>query len=66
MAQCPDNVGITNLLRFQFTPNGAGNIPEFGDVTKPEDFKWLYPDERLPPYYEWSLACIAPSAAWPR
>jgi prolyl oligopeptidase len=38
-----DNVGITNLLRFQFTPNGAGNIPEFGDVTKPDEFKWLYP-----------------------
>jgi prolyl oligopeptidase len=38
-----DNVGITNLLRFQLTPNGPGNIPEFGDVTRPEDFKWLYP-----------------------
>jgi prolyl oligopeptidase len=49
IVQCPelfaaaiDNVGITNLLRFQFTPNGAGNIPEFGDVTKPDEFKWLY------------------------
>jgi len=30
-------------LRFQFTQNGAGNIPEFGDVTKPDEFKWLYP-----------------------
>jgi prolyl oligopeptidase len=37
-----DNVGITNLLRFQFTPNGAGNIPEFGDVTKAAEFRWLY------------------------
>jgi prolyl oligopeptidase len=42
-AAAVDNVGITNLLRFQFTQNGAGNIPEFGDVTKPDEFKWLYP-----------------------
>jgi prolyl oligopeptidase len=41
-AAAVDNLGITNLLRFQFTPNGAGNIPEFGDVTKPDEFKWLY------------------------
>jgi prolyl oligopeptidase len=38
-----DNVGITNTLRFQFSQAGPANIPEFGDVTKPEDFNWLYP-----------------------
>jgi prolyl oligopeptidase len=37
-----DNVGVTNLLRFQLTPGGPANIPEFGDVTKPEDFNILY------------------------
>ena len=38
-----DNVGMTNLLRFQQTQGGAANIPEFGDVTKPDDFKYMYP-----------------------
>ncbi|HEY0793874.1 MAG TPA: prolyl oligopeptidase family serine peptidase, partial [Chthoniobacterales bacterium] len=37
-----DNVGVTNLLRMQFAPAGPANIPEYGDVTKPEDFNWLY------------------------
>ncbi len=37
-----DNVGVTNMLRFQITQGGAANIPEFGDVKKPEEFEWLY------------------------
>jgi prolyl oligopeptidase len=37
-----DNVGMTNVLRFQQTQGGAANIPEFGDVTNPTDFKYLY------------------------
>jgi prolyl oligopeptidase len=37
-----DSVGVTNLLRFQLTQAGPANVPEFGDVTKPEDFNWLY------------------------
>jgi prolyl oligopeptidase len=32
-----DNVGATDLLRFQNTQGGAANIPEFGDVTTPGD-----------------------------
>jgi prolyl oligopeptidase len=37
-----DNVGATDLLRFQNTQGGAANIPEFGDATDPEGFKNLY------------------------
>jgi prolyl oligopeptidase len=37
-----DSVGITNLLRFQLTSGGPANIPEFGDVTKREEFNILY------------------------
>jgi prolyl oligopeptidase len=37
-----DNVGATDLLRFQTTQGGAANVPEFGDVTNPADFKYLY------------------------
>jgi prolyl oligopeptidase len=36
------NVGATDLLRFQTTQGGAANIPEFGDVSQPEGFKYLY------------------------
>lgn len=43
-----DNVGVTNMLRFQLTQGGPANIPEFGDVTKPEEFKWLY---AISPYH---------------
>jgi len=34
--------GVTNTLRFQLTEAGAANIPEFGDVTRPDDFKSMY------------------------
>jgi prolyl oligopeptidase len=37
-----DNVGATDLLRFQNTPGGAANIPEFGDVAQPDGFKYLF------------------------
>jgi prolyl oligopeptidase len=37
-----DNVGMTDLLRFQLSQGGAANVPEFGDVTEAEGFKYLY------------------------
>jgi prolyl oligopeptidase len=36
-----DNVGMTDMLRFQRTQGGAANIPEFGNVEDPQDFKHL-------------------------
>lgn len=35
------NVGITNALRYEFTPNGPANIPEFGSVTTEQGFRDL-------------------------
>ncbi len=43
-----DNVGDTDLLRFQNTQGGAANIPEFGDVNDSAGFKYLY---AVSPYY---------------
>jgi prolyl oligopeptidase len=37
-----DQVGVSNPLRSEFSPNGPPNIPEFGTVTEPEGFKALY------------------------
>ena len=37
-----DNVGVTDTLRFQNTPGGAANVPEFGDVTKKDEYPWLF------------------------
>ncbi|WP_106918193.1 prolyl oligopeptidase family serine peptidase [Chryseobacterium aurantiacum] len=34
-------VGMTNMLRFENTPNGEGNIKEFGTAKNPEEFKNL-------------------------
>jgi prolyl oligopeptidase len=34
-------VGVHDGLRFEFEPNGPGNIPEFGSVTTEEGFKGL-------------------------
>ncbi|SHG59752.1 prolyl oligopeptidase family serine peptidase [Chryseobacterium vrystaatense] len=34
-------VGITNITRFENTPNGAGNTKEFGTVKDPIEFKSL-------------------------
>ena len=41
-AAAVDNVGMTDLLRFQTTQGGAANIPEFGDVGRPGEYEWLY------------------------
>ncbi len=35
------NVGITNTLRYELTPNGPANIPEFGSVSTPQGFNDL-------------------------
>jgi prolyl oligopeptidase len=37
-----DNVGCTNMLRFQNTQGGAANVPEFGDVNDAEGFRALH------------------------
>jgi prolyl oligopeptidase len=37
-----DEVGASDALRQQFSPNGPANIPEFGDVTTADGFKALY------------------------
>jgi prolyl oligopeptidase len=34
-------VGCTDMLRFETTMNGPPNIPEFGTVTKPDEFQGL-------------------------
>lgn len=35
------DVGSTNAIRGEIAPNGPGNVPEFGTVTKPDEFKAL-------------------------
>ena len=35
-------VGVSNAMRSEFSPNGPPNIPEFGTVTEREGFKALY------------------------
>ena len=35
-------VGVSNPLRSEFSPNGPPNIPEFGTVTDPVGFRGLY------------------------
>jgi len=37
-----DAVGVSNASRSEFSPNGPGNIPEFGTVTEEAGFKALY------------------------
>jgi len=37
-----DQVGVSNPLRSEFSPNGPPNIPEFGTVTDKDGFKALY------------------------
>lgn len=37
-----DNVGMTDMLRFQISQGGAANVPEFGDVNDAEGFKYMY------------------------
>lgn len=40
-------VGVSNALRSEFSPNGPPNIPEFGTVTEPQGFKALYAMDAL-------------------
>ena len=35
-------VGVSDMLRMEFTPNGASNIAEFGTVADAEQFKAMY------------------------
>jgi prolyl oligopeptidase len=37
-----DQVGVSDAMRSEFSPNGPPNIPEFGTVKDPEGFKGLY------------------------
>ena len=37
-----DEVGMTDMLRFEQTANGPGNVPEFGSVKTEEGFRQLY------------------------
>ena len=37
-----DNVGVSDNLRIELTPNGPPNVPEFGTVTTEDGFKGLY------------------------
>jgi prolyl oligopeptidase len=37
-----DDVGLSDALRFETTPNGPPNIPEFGSTKTEEGFKGLY------------------------
>jgi prolyl oligopeptidase len=34
-------VGCTDMLRFEFTQNGPPNVPEFGSLADPEEFRGL-------------------------
>lgn len=36
------HVGIYDMLRFELSPNGAFNVPEFGTVKDPDQFVALY------------------------
>jgi prolyl oligopeptidase len=36
------NVGVMDILRFEFEPNGPSNTPEFGTIKDPDGFKALY------------------------
>jgi prolyl oligopeptidase len=42
IAAAIDAVGSNNALRQEFSPNGPGNVPEFGSVATQEGFKALY------------------------
>jgi prolyl oligopeptidase len=36
------HVGLYDMLRFELFPNGVFNVPEFGTVKDPEQFRALY------------------------
>ena len=35
------SVGVMDMMRFEASANGAGNVPEFGTVTKEDEFRAL-------------------------
>ena len=43
------DVGIYDLLRFELTPNGADNTPEFGTVKDSAEFAWML---KQSPYHD--------------
>jgi prolyl oligopeptidase len=50
-------VGVYDMLRSELTPNGAFNIPEYGTVTDPAQFRALY---AYSPYHN-----VRPGTAYP-
>src|SRR5262249_32779440 len=42
-----DQVGCSNALRMEFSPNGPDNVPEFGSVLNADGFKGLYEMDAL-------------------
>jgi len=50
-------VGFYSEFREVLTPNGAFNIPEFGDPRDPKQFSWVY---AYSPYYH-----VKPNVAYP-
>jgi len=42
VAAVVSHVGVYDMLRWERDPNGQFNIPEFGSVTDPEQFRALY------------------------
>lgn len=47
-AAAHSSVGVSDMLRMEFTPNGPPNIAEFGTVTNPAHFKAMF---ALSPYH---------------
>ena len=41
-AAAVDEVPLCNMLRFEFSQNGVGNVPEFGSVKTEAGFRELY------------------------
>ena len=50
-------VGMSEMLRFELTPNGPGNVAEFGSVKIAEEFRSLY---EMSPYHH-----VKEGAAYP-
>jgi prolyl oligopeptidase len=39
-----DDVGLSDMIRDMFSPDGLLNVPEYGDLKTPDGFKNLYED----------------------
>jgi prolyl oligopeptidase len=48
LAVAIDKVGASDMLRFEQTPNGATNVPEFVSIKTEAGFKALY---EMSPYH---------------